>query len=179
MSANSCIVCPTAEREKEQDEILQRAYENAIAGITREPPPAAKPRDNPRAPPNFLKSNCPAQRSRYAYAANDLLSTIKFTADNIKEWAILDSGATSHFLVTDAPVRHREVASDPLIVRLPDGARVKSTHTCELNLSQLPSAARIGHIVPGLASHSLISVVKLCNAGCEVTFNKIACKVTY
>ena len=33
------------------------------------------------------------------------------------------------------------------------------------------------HIIPGLASHSLMSVVKLCNAGCEVTFTKIDCQV--
>ena len=120
---------------------MQTSYKRAVAGNNQELPPTTKLRDIPQAPPNFLKSNCAVQRSRYAYAANNLLSTIKFTAENIKEWAILDSDATSHFLVTDTPVRHREVASDPLIVRLPDGARVKSTHTCELNLSQLPSSA--------------------------------------
>ena len=127
----------------------------------------------------------PVQHSKYAFAAANmlsaanLLSTITLTAENIKEWAILDSGATSHFLVLEAPTRHTEVATNPLIVRLPDGARVKSTHTCELELSQLPPEARIGHIVLGLASHSLLSVVKLSNAGCTVEFTKIGCTVRY
>ena len=121
----------------------------------------------------------PIQKSRYVYEANSLLSTIRLTKENTKDWAILDSGATSHFLIVEAPMRQSEVAGDPLIVRLPDGARVKSTHTCELNLSQLPRTARIGHIIPGLASHSLLSVVKLCNAGCEVTFTKINCIVAH
>ena len=155
------------------------AYERAIARNRREPSPTSVADTIPEQPRRFLTPKPPVQRSRYAYAANDLLSTIKFTAANIKEWAILDSGATSHFLIVEAPTRQRDVASDPLIVRLPDGARVKSTHTCELNLSQLPSGARIGHIIPGLASHSLLSVVKLCNAGCKVTFTKINCTVTY
>ena len=83
----------------------------------------------------------PVQRLRYAFAADSLLSTITLTAENIKEWAILDSGATSHFLVLEAPTRQTEVATEPLTVRLPDGARVTSTHMCELELSQLPPAA--------------------------------------
>ena len=66
----------------------------------------------------------PMQKTRYAYAANSLLSTIRLTKENIKDWAILDSGATSHFLIVEAPTRQSEVAGDPLIVRLPDGARV-------------------------------------------------------
>ena len=76
----------------------------------------------------------PIQKSRYAYAANSLLSTIRLTKENIKDWAILNSGATSHFLIVEAPTSQTEVASEPLIVRLPDGARVKLTHTCKLAL---------------------------------------------
>ena len=48
-----------------------------------------------------------------------------------------------------------------------------------LGLPDLPIAARNGHIIPGLASNSLISVVVLCNAGCEVTFNKYSVTVKY
>ena len=54
-----------------------------------------------------------------------------------------------------------------------------STHTCTLDLPELPTKARLGHFIPGLASHSLLSVIKLCNAGCEVIFNKIGCVVKY
>ena len=98
---------------------------------------------------------------------------------SIKYWEILDSGATSHFLVTTAPITNITPASNPLIVKLPDGACVSSTHTCTLTLPQPPTRAREGHIIPGLASHSLMSVVKLCNAGCELTFTKIDFQVKH
>ena len=98
---------------------------------------------------------------------------------SIKDWSILDSGATSHFLVTAASITNITPASNPLTVKLPDGACVSSTHTCTLNLPQLPTRAREGHIVPGLASHSLMSVVKIFNAGCEVTFTMIDCQVKH
>ena len=39
-------------------------------------------------------------------------------------------------------------------------------------MPQLPRSARECHIIPDLASYSLISVVKLCEAGCEVSFKK-------
>ena len=106
-----------------------------------------------------------------------LLSTVDINMKSIKEWAILDSGATSHFLVTTAPITNITPASSPLNVKLPDGACVSSTHTCTLNLQQLPTRAREGHIIPVLASHSLMSAVKICNAGCEVIFTKFDCQV--
>jgi hypothetical protein len=55
---------------------------------------------------------------------------------------------------------------------------VQSTHTCTLDLLDLPAGARAAHIIPGLASHSLLSVVTM-YAGCTVTFTKINCTITY
>ena len=118
-------------------------------------------------------------KRQYAFAAEKLLRTINFDIEDIREWAILDSGATSHFLVVDAPVDEVERTNRPINVRQPDGAIVTSTHTCSLQIPGLPREAKVGHIVPGLASHSLLSVVRLCNAGCHVTFTKIGCFVTY
>ena len=106
------------------------------------------------------------------YVANTIVSTVDINMKSINDREILDSGSTIHFLVTTAPITNITPASSPLNVKLPDGACVSSTHTCTLNLPQLPTRAREGHIIPGLASHSLMSVVKLCNAGCEVTFKK-------
>ena len=107
------------------------------------------------------------------------LSTINLNQHNIHEWAILDSGATSHFLLTTAPTTNKKAALNPLHVTMPDGDQVQSTHTCDLDIPQLPANARDGHIVPGLAAHSLLSIVKLCNAGCDVTLSKIKCEVKY
>ena len=52
-------------------------------------------------------------------------------------------------------------------------------HTCTLDIPALPAAARLTHIIPNLASHSLISVITLCNAGCDIAFTKIGCTISY
>jgi len=52
-------------------------------------------------------------------------------------------------------------------------------HTCRLAIPELPDVARIGDIIPGLVSHSLLSVVKLCNAGWKLAFSEIECIVKY
>ena len=98
---------------------------------------------------------------------------------NQHEWAILDSGASSTFLLSRAPVHNAQVATNPLNIKLPDGTSIQSSHIAELALSQLPQKARFAHIVPGLASHSLVSVLTLCNAGCKVVINDITCKIHY
>ena len=113
------------------------------------------------------------------YTADKILSTVDINMESIKDWEILDSGATSHFLVTAAPITNITPESNPLTVKLPYGACVSSTHTCTLNLTQLPTRAREGHIIPGLTSRSLMSVIKPCKAGCEVTFTKIYCEVKH
>ena len=104
---------------------------------------------------------------------------INVNSSNIHTWAILDSGATSHFLVTMATKSRVSPTNDPLRVSLPNGDQVQSTHTCILALPQLPAKARFEHIVPGLAEYSLLSVVKICDAGCDITFTKINCTVRY
>ena len=45
-----------------------------------------------------------------------------------------------------------------------------STHEAELDLPMLPPAARHIHIVPDLASSTLLSMGQFCDAGCTVTF---------
>ena len=88
---------------------------------------------------NFRRTH--KSTSQYGYAANALLATVDINMTNIKEWAILDSGATSYFLVLEAPATNVQPALKPLIVRLPDGAQVSSTATCTLALPKLPAAA--------------------------------------
>ena len=99
--------------------------------------------------------------------------------NDIKNWAILDSGATSHFLITQAPANNIRPALKPITARLPNGSTITSTKQCELDISGLPKNAREAHIIPGLANYSLVSVTKLCNAGCEVNFTKIGCTITH
>jgi hypothetical protein len=93
--------------------------------------------------------------------------------------AILNSGATSHFLTTNAPTTNIIPATVPLIAHLPNGKKVQSMHTYTLNLPTLPVGIRTAHIIPGLSSHSLLSVVTMCNARCTVTFTKNNCTFAY
>jgi hypothetical protein len=67
----------------------------------------------------------------------------------------------------------------PIITRLPNGARVHSAHMCTLDIPSLPPNARTTHITPGLALHSLLSVMTLCNASCTVHLTKIGCTIVY
>ena len=62
----------------------------------------------------------------YLHAANSLLKTIDFNLEDIKQWAILESGATSHFLLTDAPREDERQTLNPIAGKLPDGRRVTS-----------------------------------------------------
>ena len=83
----------------------------------------------------------------------------------------LGFGGSSHFLCLDAPVTKKQPVTNPITVMQPDGDAMVSTHTSDLDLPQLPQAARRCHILPAI-KHSLILVVKLCEAGCEVKFIK-------
>ena len=89
--------------------------------------------ESPTPTPTIIPSiTSPVGGKRYSFAANALLETVDIDMSNIREWAILDSEATSHFLVTAASVSDTQVAGTPLVVRLPDGGQVQSTHTCTL-----------------------------------------------
>ncbi len=120
----------------------------------------------------------PIPHGHYAYAASKLLPTITITEKNRLKWAILDSGASSHFILADAKVINKTNATSPILVTLPNGEHVVSSHTCEVDLPQLPKKAQFAHILPGLANRSLMSVIKLCNAGCKVAISDVSCTIT-
>ena len=86
--------------------------------------------------------------------------------------SIMGMALTCHCLALGTQVRNKAVAKKPRSVTSLDGDQVHSTHTGDLDTPLLPAAARYCHIIPGLAKHLLISVVKLCKAGCDVRFNK-------
>ena len=62
------------------------------------------------------------------------LSTVDINLKNIKEWAILDSGESSHFLVVGAPVTNKQVAVAPISVTFPDCDQVYYTHIGDLDM---------------------------------------------
>ena len=82
-------------------------------------------------------------------------------------------------MIPGAPVKNVKPTQSPIVINLPDGSQIRSTHTCELDNPALPAAARQAHIVPGLAHTSLISIKMLCDAGCIVKYDAQACTVYY
>jgi hypothetical protein len=126
-----------------------------------------------------LLQHHPTPTPKYVLASAALLWTVNINMDAKRAWAILDSGATSHFLTTAAPMTNMRPTSKPIIARLPNGKRIHSMHMCTFNIPALPASARHAHIIPSLASHSLISIITLCNAGCNAVFTKIGCTITY
>jgi hypothetical protein len=92
---------------------------------------------------------------------------------------ISDSGATGHFLIADAPVTNKRIATAPIQITLPDGNKILSSHTCNLDIPWLPHNMTAAHIVPGLSHASLIATRQFCDAGCKVLFDKQACTVIY
>jgi hypothetical protein len=101
------------------------------------------------------------------------------TKVNSNYYAILDSGASDNYLTKEAPTVEKTVKHQPIQVTIPDGRSLKSSHKAKLPNQQLPNKARESYIIPRMKNHSLISVVKLCEAGCKVFFGKNECSILY
>ena len=93
--------------------------------------------------------------------------------------AIANTGCTAHFCTIDAPITNVQVATHPISIHTPSGAILTSTHEGELDLPNLPPTARHVHIVPSLATASLLSIGQLCDAGCVATFTATSVLITY
>ena len=74
----------------------------------------------------------------YGYAAVSIMREVALDAKNLRDWAILDSEASGHFLLSTSPVVDKRIADVPLTVMLPSGDVVSSSHIAKLNLPQLP-----------------------------------------
>ena len=57
-----------------------------------------------------------------------------------------------------------------------NGEQVQSTHDGALDIPGLPPGARYAHVIPGI-KNSLLSIVRLCNAGCEIVFGRLGLNV--
>ena len=91
--------------------------------------------------------------------------------------AISDTGATGHFLTSNAPVQNKQVTTNPISILLPNGNTLQSTHTCEVAIPGLRPAAKTAHVVPGLSHASLLSTAVFCDAGYTLTYDANACHV--
>ena len=80
---------------------------------------------------------------------------------------ITDTGCSGHYFMTDyvmpsAPVHDMQPASPGIAVTLPDGNKIISSHTDNLNIPGLPSASSQCHIFPELAYVSFLYIGLLC-----------------
>ena len=142
--------------------------------------------------PPLMPSNTPMPTRANAWntiiQANNLTqsthSTMIFDTKRVTravKYAISDSGATGHFIVEGAPVVNKKPAKNPIQIMMPDGKKIQSTHTCNLDIPWLPESMTEAeaHIVPGLSHASLISTRKFCDGGCKVVFDAQECRVYY
>jgi hypothetical protein len=86
--------------------------------------------------------------------------------------AILDSGCTRHFILVTDPCLNKVISRNPLMVRLPNGATMESSHTADLDTPECNAAKSKAHVFPGMSHHSLLSVGQLCDEGYIVTFQQ-------
>ena len=84
--------------------------------------------------------------------------------------SVADTGTTGHYLTLDLPCNNKQQYVRPLPIQMPNGEIITSTHTALLSRQYLTIQACKGHIFPGL-NRALLSIGKLCDHGCEATFN--------
>ena len=89
-----------------------------------------------------------------------LLSNIVSTA------AILDSGASNHYLKTSVPLNKSKLTTVGPIVTLPNGETMTASHQSSLELQQLCHAGNRAYLFPSLQSANLLSIGQLCDDGC-------------
>lgn len=76
---------------------------------------------------------------------NSFTSEVCFDMSGIKigvDYAIAAAGATWHFLLPEASVVNTRETTKPLMIHLPNGDNLTSTHTCDVDILSLPKGAR-------------------------------------
>ncbi len=68
-----------------------------------------------------LNINKVAPTSHCSTPTDTLLKIITLTSTNPHDWAIVDSGSSSHFLTTAAPFKNMQPATTPIRAKLPNG----------------------------------------------------------
>jgi hypothetical protein len=79
-----------------------------------------------------------------------------------------DSACTETYVSLSCPVLNKRLTTNPIKIKIPNGATIESTHVAEVDLPMLRPAARKAHIVPALDNCSLLSLGQLCDAGYHI-----------
>ena len=87
-----------------------------------------------------------------------------------------DTAATDNFGCYGGPLKNIRRTSNPIPVTCANGTIMLSTHEADIDFDGIPPTARTVHLIPNMSS-TLISVGKLCDAGCTVHFHQHHCAV--
>ena len=79
--------------------------------------------------------------------------------------AIADVGSTGNLVLPGTPVKNFQPVIKPISINLPEGSKLRSTYTCNLDIEGISEIAKLANIVPGLEHTYLISISVLCGAG--------------
>jgi hypothetical protein len=84
-----------------------------------------------------------------------------------------DSGTTGNYICSSDTTMLSNVqpTSNGILVKMPNGSFIRSTHTATLNLPALPPPARAAHIFPSLAG-SLLSIGLFCDCDLIAIYDK-------
>ena len=86
--------------------------------------------------------------------------------------AVIDSGASNHYLTKNAPCSKAKPIFFGPIVTLPGGDTMQANKQTSLEHPQLSPSANKAYIFPALKSANLLSVGQLCDDDCYVIFDK-------
>jgi hypothetical protein len=111
-------------------------------------------------------------------------SSEPITQANLAMTGVLDSGSSATFLSpnmteSDAPIRNIRKSENPLLVEMPDGEALRTSHECNMIIQDMPEAGTHVHILPGLKSGNLYSLATFCDAGCEASFTSSGVMITH
>ena len=81
-----------------------------------------------------------------------------------------DTGTTVHYLTLGSQCDNKQQAPHPLLVQIPNGEIIVSTHTALLSHQDLTIQAQKAHLFPGL-NKTLLFIGTLYYHECEATFN--------
>ena len=86
------------------------------------------------------------------------------------EIAVAYTGTTGHYMTLDLSCDNKQLAVNPLPIRMPNGEIITSTHTALLSKQDIPIQARKSQLFPGL-NKALLYIGTLCGHGCQATFD--------
>ena len=102
---------------------------------------------------------------------NIIRTTNNITHKHVDNLAAADSGTSGNVLKSNSPCVNKRIATNPLVIHMPDKHIIYSSHTDLLPQDTLPIKARHAHIFPDLKNKALLSIGMFYDNGCLAIFD--------